>query len=151
MVAKSVHLSGSRFRRIPTPCAANWTPGLDFVSCLSYFATAIENSTTLGSHVLAEEIRSVFQDRHLDALVLSKGQTLTEKLTSYSSAKATLTAKQTGRTYWPLDERLQIQEAKDRFDNEFLDLLDSLHWVIERIDERLKDDIMSDKVFPCLE
>lgn len=145
MVAGSVHLTGSRFRRLPTPCAANWTPGLDFASCLSYFATAIENSTTIGSHALAEELRSVFKNGRLGTLLLSNGQTLREKLSSYSSAKTTLAAEQKGTMYWPSDYPQRLQEAKDRYDNELLDLLDSLHWIIEWIDERLKDNIRAVK------
>jgi len=47
--------------------------------------------------------------------------------------------------YWPSAEGQQRA-----LDNEFLDLLDSLHEVIERIDEMLKDNIIDMKVVMAL-
>lgn len=70
MVGKSVHLRGSRFRRLPNPCADAWTPGLDIAACLGEFAATIKDSD-FGNHDLATEIKGLFQFGRMDALMLS--------------------------------------------------------------------------------
>lgn len=76
----------------------------------------------------------------MDALVLTNGQTLIQKIKKYSEAATRLADEKADRHYYPENER---QAAKDRaaqdYTTRLLDLLDSLHWAVERVDERLKD------------
>lgn len=140
MLAKSVHIPGSKFRRLPNPCADNWTPGLDIAACLSAFASNIKFCPNLGSHILTTEIQELFQHRRMDALVLTNGQTLVQKIIAYSDAVTRLADEKADKIYYPEDERQAMKDqAAQNYNTRLLDLLDSLHWAVERVDERLKD------------
>jgi hypothetical protein len=141
MLAKSVHILGSRFRRLPNPCADAWNPALDIAACLGAFATNIKECRSLGSHKLTTELQELFQHGRLDALVLAYGQTLDQKIKSYSVATTSLIeSEKADRLYYPEEERQEMKEKAAReYNNRLVDLLDSLHWAVERVDERLKD------------
>jgi hypothetical protein len=140
MLAKSVHIPGSRFRRLPNPCADTWTPGLDIAACLSAFASNIESCPSLGSHILTTEIQELFQHGRMDALVLTNGQTLVQKIKAYSDAAIRLAEEKNDRNYYPEDERQAMKDqAAQNYNSRLLDLLDSLHWAVERVDERLRE------------
>ena len=140
MLAKSVHIPGSRFRRLPNPCADAWSPGLDMAACLGTFASSIKGRTSLGSHVLTTELHELFQHGRMDAMVLTNGQTLAQKIKAYSDASTRLADEKSGKRYYPGDEgqAMKDQAAQD-YNTRLLDLLDALHWAVERVDERLND------------
>jgi hypothetical protein len=141
MLAKSVHILGSRFRRLPNPCADAWNPGLDVAACLGAFAINIDKCPSLGSHTLTTELQELFQHGRMDALVLANGQTLVQKIKAYSVATTHLVeSEKADSLYYPEEERQAMKDqAAQNYNIRLLDLLDSLHWAIERVDERLKD------------
>jgi hypothetical protein len=143
MIARSFHLPGSRFRRLPNPCATSWTTGFDFASCLTHFATAFKNNTSLGSHVLVKEIHSIFFRNGLPNSVMVIGdETLTQKLSSYSKSKKEFEDFEHGIVFWPGDDwEAKKGELEAQFGKDFLDLLDSLHGAIECVDELLLNKI----------
>jgi hypothetical protein len=140
MLAKSVHIPGSRFRRLPNPCADAWNPSLDIAACLGAFASDIKDCSTLGNHKLTTELQELFQHGRMDALHFDNGQTLAQKITTYSEATTRLAEEKADKHYYPQeDERQSMKEkAAQDYSTALLDLLDSLHWAVERVDERLK-------------
>jgi hypothetical protein len=141
MLAKSVHIPGSRFRRLPNPCADTWYPGLDIAACLAAFASNINDCSSLGDHKLTTELQELFQHGRMDALHFDNGQTLVQKITKYSEATTCLAHEKAGHYYYlQEDERQSMEEKAIReYNTRLLDLLDSLHWAVERVDERLED------------
>src|ERR1700712_2543611 len=132
-----VYIPGSKFRRLPNPCAEAWTPGLDIAACLGAFASSLGNCTTFGSHSITTEIQELFQHGRMDALVLTNGQTLIQKIKAYSDASSRLAER---HHYRNEEERQAIKEqAAQNYNTRLIDLLDSLHWAVERVDERLVD------------
>jgi len=92
MLAKSVHILGSRFRRLPNPCAGAWDPGLDLAAGLNTFAGDVKDCSSFGSHALTTELQELFQHGRMDVLVLTNGKTLIQKIkkilrSSYSSCR----------------------------------------------------------------
>jgi len=141
MLARSVHIPGSRFRRLPNPCADTWYPGLDIAACLAAFASNLKDCSSLGDHKLTTELQELFQHGRMDALHFDNGQTLVQKITKYSEATTSLADEKAGHYYYPQeDERQSMEEKATReYNTRLLDLLDSLHWAVERVDERLED------------
>lgn len=90
MLGKSVHIPGSRFRRLPNPCAEPWTPGLDIAACLSAFSITLKDlSLQLGGNALTKEIQDLFENGRINGLLLTQGQTLSQKIKVYMSANDT--------------------------------------------------------------
>lgn len=141
MLAKSVHIPGSRFRRLPNPCADTWYPGLDIAACLAAFASNLKDRSSLGDHKLTTELQELFQHGRMDALHFDNGQTLVQKITKYSEATTSLADEKAGLYYYPQEDERQFMEEKAtwEYNTRLLDLLDSLHWAVERVDERLED------------
>jgi hypothetical protein len=76
----------------------------------------------------------------MDALVLTNGQTLVQKIKAYSNATTRLLDEKADRHYYPEEERQAMKDrAAQDYNIRLLDLLDALHWAVERVDERLKD------------
>jgi hypothetical protein len=148
MLGKSCHLPGSHFRRLPNPCATPWTPGLDLAACLAAFGRIIQLRLGPGDaqHRLTGELLGIFQNGRLDGLTLTHGQTLGQKISSYSAAATHLANIRTGRiTYRDAeDQQQETERAVLDYNNWLLDLLDALHWTIARIDERLRDPVLID-------
>jgi hypothetical protein len=138
MLAKSVHIPGSRFRRLLNPCADAWTPVLDAAAYLSAFATNIHNRPTLGSHILTTEVRNWFEHGHLDNLLLGNRQSLAQKINPYADASTGLADERDHKDYYYLDHKWMGPAARN-YDARLRDLLDSLHWAVERVDEMLHD------------
>ena len=137
MLAKSVHLQGSRFRRLPNPCAESWTPGLKMAVCLSAFGTEIKNRPSLGSGDLTKEIQGLFEHGRIDGYNLPDGQTLLQMVEAYSEANICLATVDT--IYHPPDKRqIMKDDAVRDYDTRLRDLLDALHKALERVDDRLK-------------
>lgn len=141
MLAKSVHLPGSRFRRIPNPCADAWTPRLNMVACLNAFAGSLRLRPGLGNHTLTRELHGLFEHGRIDAYTLTRGQSLEQKIRAYSDAASRYADLKTGRLYYENEEdrKTDVDEAGKIFDELLLDLLDALHWAMERVDERFRE------------
>jgi hypothetical protein len=77
----------------------------------------------------------------MDALHFDNGQTLVQKITKYSEATTSLADEKAGLYYYPQEDERQFMEEKAtwEYNTRLLDLLDSLHWAVERVDERLED------------
>ena len=143
MTAKSVHIPGSKFRRLPNPCKDNWNPGLDAAACLAAFACKLKDCPSLGNHILTEELQELFQHRPVDALVLNnpQTQTLLQKIKAYSDAATRLADEKADKHYYAQEEDRQANKdrAAQQHNTRLLVLLDSLHLAVEMVDERLKD------------
>lgn len=139
MVGKSVHISGSRFRRLPNPCADTWTPRLNIASCLDEFASAIKDSS-FGNHDLAEGIKMLFRNGQMDSYVLTNKKTLAYKVKAYLLENEGL-EKIKSHQFIPVNEdRLShIQIAQQNYDAALIDLLDSLHGAVQVVDFRLEE------------
>ncbi|KAH8805314.1 hypothetical protein F5884DRAFT_823062 [Xylogone sp. PMI_703] len=140
MLAKSAHIPGSKFRRLPNPCADTWNPVLDVAACLRAFAGSINDNSNFGSHRLVTELQNLFRYGRIDTLVLTYGQSLEQKIKAYSDAASHLADENADRYYYPEYERQTVKDqAAQIYNTRLLDLLDSLHWALERVDERLRD------------
>lgn len=143
MLAKSVHIPGSKFRRLPNPCKDAWNPDIDIAACLAAFASNMKDCASLGGHVLTTEIQDLFQHRPADAFVLNVPQTqsLVQKIKAYSDAATTLANEKADKYLYPQEEERQVMKdraARD-YNARLLVLLDSLHLAVEMVDERLKE------------
>lgn len=146
MLGKSVHIPGSRFRHLPNPCAESWTPGLDIAACLSAFSITLKDpSLQLDGDALTKETQDLFEHGRIDGLLLTQGQSLSQKIKAYMSANDTLEEEKVEKCFWPVDERENRKiKAAQRHSEALLDLLDSLHFAVQKVDERLED--MMDEV-----
>lgn len=146
MVAKSVHLPGSRFRRLPNPCAAAWTPQLNIASCLRNFSDLLENNTTLGDDELTKELQGLFKKGRMYTFIL-KGSTMDQKISAYDRDTSAYTKAKTN-TSWahaPNNDGQKHEEyTRERYTNTYLDMLDSLHDALEVIDNKLQEDLLED-------
>ncbi|CAG8973785.1 hypothetical protein HYALB_00006330 [Hymenoscyphus albidus] len=145
MVAKSVHLSGSRFRRLPNPCAASWTPHVDFASCLKTFGSHLKNSS-LGDDDLTKELQSLFSKGRLYGKYLNDS-TLEQKISAYE-LYADLYNKVKKETYTPADkgkdESDHVKESRKRYNDKHLDLLDTLHEALDVVETTLRQNMLKD-------
>jgi hypothetical protein len=144
MLAKSVHLPGSRFRRLPNPCGDTWHLSLDAVACLAAFAERMKDCSNLGSHVLTKELQELFEHRQLDDLPnYGPPQTLTQKIQKYCQAVTSLATLNSGNSHMHYtkeeDRQIAKDEAAQEYNDRFLILLDSLHVAVGAIDDRLND------------
>lgn len=92
----------------------------------------------MGSHILTAEIQEDFQYRSISGLVLTNQQSLTQKIKAYSDASARLADVKAHKRYHP-NPFEEEKQAAHVYDAQFLDLLDAIHWTIERGDETLHD------------
>ncbi|KAH8880956.1 hypothetical protein GQ53DRAFT_812937 [Thozetella sp. PMI_491] len=150
MVGKSVHIPGSRFRRLPNPCSDAPPAGLNTAACLSAFAVMVKTSPDLGSHVLTQEIKNSFEHGRLDGIVSldpAEGRTLEQLINNYLSANGTLEDEKAERFFAPAGERdSRKKSAENRYNDALLHLLDALHTAVRAIDQRLKHQDVRDDV-----
>lgn len=144
MVGCSAHIPHSKFRRLPNPCADPWVPILDIATCLSVFSTFVKGYPNLERDTTTTEIKGLFEHGRLDGIVLDNGQPLIQKINNYRAANDNLARQRAEGTlnYIPLDEVAErparLQQALETYDDALLDLLDSLHVAVKRIDDRLE-------------
>jgi hypothetical protein len=136
MVAKSVHLPGSKFRRLPNPCAATWNSSLDMILCLGALSNNLKISNDLGDHQLRQEIQDLFANTRLDKIDLDKRiQTYTRAFRELNDPK-----EMAAYAHSPGPEReAHQQQLAERYDIAHRDLLDSLHDNVLAIDRKLED------------
>jgi len=137
MIAKSCHIHGSRFRRLPNPCADPPPRTLKMAVCLREFAFNLRKSSiALGTDVLTLELQTG---------MLPDGRSLEQLIESYLSAKAAF--ERAGRSFIPFEERENVRRAAEyNHDKAIVELMDALHFVLGRIDERLRSDEMREGV-----
>jgi hypothetical protein len=113
---------------------------------LSAFADAIKDRKDLGNNILTTELDEVLQHGRMGSLFLKKGQTLAQKIRGYINARATHNEQISDNFYYPEEERQVLKDqAAQMYKTRFLDLLDALHWTVERVDERISE-LLTDPV-----
>lgn len=139
-MGKSVHIPGSRFRRLPNPCAEAWIPGLDPGICLNAFATKVKEHTALGDHDLTTELRDLFGSTGVDGMSLTQDvEPLSRKIRTYCAAHENLQNENAEKFFCAAGEReTRKHEAAQSYDVALLDLLDALHNIMKRIDLMLE-------------
>jgi hypothetical protein len=107
---------------------------------LSAFADAIKDRKDLGNNILTTELDEVLQHGRMGSLFLKKGQTLAQKIRGYINARAAHNEQVSDNFYYPEEERQVMKDqAAQNYKTRFLDLLDALHWTVERVDERISE------------
>ncbi|EPE27228.1 hypothetical protein GLAREA_03143 [Glarea lozoyensis ATCC 20868] len=138
MVAKSVHILGSRFRRLPNPCAATWNPNLNMIDCLLALSQQLKSpdGASLGDHKLRNEIQDLFTNGSLGKIDLDK------RIQTYIRANKEKNdpGARSGWAYTAEAERTAHEQLmEENYDTAHRDLLDSLHDNILSIDRKLED------------
>ncbi|CAG8962235.1 hypothetical protein HYFRA_00005288 [Hymenoscyphus fraxineus] len=145
MVAKSVHLAGSRFRRLPNPCAARWTPHLDFSACLKFFGVHLK-SQSLGDDDLTKELQGLFRKGRLYGNFF--GPTLEQKISAYGFyADAYNKLKKETYTQPGTEgqkESSHVKESRERYNENHLDMLDTLHEALGVVETTLRESMLED-------
>jgi hypothetical protein len=138
MVAKSVHIPGSRFRRLPNPCAATWNPNLNMIDCLLALSQQLKSpdGPSLGDHQLRNEIQDLFTNGHLEKINLDK------RIQTYMRANKDKNDPRE-RAAWAhsadAERAAHEQLVEENYDTAHRDLLDSLHDNVLSIDRKLED------------
>lgn len=153
MLARPLHIRGSRFRRLPNPCADAWTPGLNMAACLNEFAESIEaNAASLGQHGLTSSVRTLFQNGKIDSWTTPNQRTLIRTIKIYFDAVKRLADAQTQKFY-PLTEtpmldprQAELEQATSNYEIALVEMLDSLHEAILEIDLQLEDLLVTSDV-----
>jgi hypothetical protein len=146
MVAKSVHIPGSRFRRLPNPCRDAPPHQLNTAACLGAFATMLKECPDLGTHVLTTELKSSFVLGRLDGMLsldTKNGRTLEQLVNNYIAAHTNLEDEKAEKRYILADddERAANKEKAEKMYNDaLLHLLDALHFAVELVDQNLMHD-----------
>ncbi|KAH8896721.1 hypothetical protein GQ53DRAFT_838246 [Thozetella sp. PMI_491] len=138
MVAKSFHIPGSRFRRLPNPCGD--APPQDLrVACLDMLAAIIRSQSRLGTDILTQQIKNAFEHGRLDgaaALDPAEGHTLEQLIQEYKTVNINSENEKRSRFYG--GEKSEY-DAELRHGDALLHLLDGLHNTIRGLDEILNE------------
>ncbi len=149
MVAKSVHIRGSKFRRIPNPCGDAPPVDLNIVAYLSAFATMLQDLSSVGTDRLATEVKNCLQHGRLDGVSVLPHTTcpLEQLITIHAAAESNYENEKNERFYCPAGEREARKEsARDAYEDALRNLLDALHNVITYIDHRFSQTDMAEEV-----
>jgi len=132
MVADSVHIKGSLFRRLPNPCADAPPRGLNFALCLKAFGEQLKTQTS--DEPLTGQLKSAFED-------IKDGQTLKEMISAFMDATERLREENSETVYAPDINRDSLKEtAQNQHRDALLRLMDALHATSKSVDRRLKLD-----------
>ena len=141
MVAKSVHIPGSRFRRLPNPCGDTPPYNLNAAAYLSAFAGGLKDCPDLGDHVLTQEIKNSFEHGRLDGLMSldpAGGRTLEQLVNHFLAANRSLEDERAERFFAPVGERDSRKKlAESRYNDALIHLMDALHAAVKCVDQRL--------------
>jgi hypothetical protein len=160
MVAKSAHIPGSRFTRLPNPCADTPPHQLNTAACLNEFAARIKACPDLGDHMLTEEIKSFIQRGRFDGMILGQldgmisldtktRRTLEQLVDNYIMAHTKLENEKAGKNFTPADPESQAtmkEEAEKARNDAFVYLLDSLHKAVDLVDQNLMHKETQDEI-----
>lgn len=150
MVAKSCHIPGSRFRRLPNPCGDVPSHSLNAAKCLEELSSIIKDPDVRGTHPLARELANAFEHGRFDGIgaldpvpTPHGGRTLEQLIERFLTAQAGF--QQTVGSYNATGQQDWVRTAEDDYNNALLHLMDALHAASDKVGQRLtRDDLKSD-------
>ncbi len=142
MVANSVHIKGSKFRRWPNPCGDTIPHSLDFIAGLTLFTARIKADP--GTDDLTSDLKNLLGHGKSNSTPLADDKrTLQELIEEYNTAHTDV-----ARKGYALPE--EIAQRKKRLEKANVDLLDGLHETSKTVDKLLTPPHMMEEVHQVL-
>jgi hypothetical protein len=150
MVAKSVHIKTSKFKRLPNPCGYTPPQNIDFTAVL--FSVVARAKDATGTDYLTTDLKNLLGhgESNTRALVddddkatsqdVVDDRTLQDLIDEYEGASAGLRQV----VYEPTTEEKKAR--KKRYDQAYIDLLDGVHLTSKKIDKLLAPAHVMDEV-----
>ena len=138
MTARSCHIRGSRFRRLPNPCGDAPSCTIRAAVCLQELAAIITRSDDLGSDPLTQEIKNAFVYGRFDSLssLDREGRPLNELIENHLSAETGVQKKAVN------GYAASLQNAEETYVADHVALMDALHTASDKMDHRLAREAM---------